>query len=315
MRTNKPPIPTSEQISIARGDSVNHPKISEMVREGNPFLLNLIIFNRNTHDDLKLKALKKIADPDNQDFDLKTKKSLVTHCIKESNFGNQHFFEAKQLLAAIREDQLELTSQIIKEHIQYVINRQGALSDPDFKIITSEIDLLINAFRSQVGIGKWIASPALWNYIRMVKWAQYLEDDVEINLSLNNSLLAELEPILALDEWEHLDEVYGDPKNTDTLIYCTFHKVALDLHHNVDEIIRQIEKANEVIENFDDLVQRAEQLILESHRQKTERDAQQRQEIQKRIMLRKERDSQRHHSIKSSRLEYVGDASINNRWP
>lgn len=318
--SNSPYIPSIEQVAIARGDIVNHSKVAEMVSEANPYLLNLIIFNKKTHDELKIKALKKIADPDNQDFDLKTKKFLISKSIKESNFGNHLYHEAKYLLKKVKEDQYDLTAQIIKEHIQYVLDTQKALDDPDFKMITSDVDLLKNALRFQMKIGKGIISPALWNYVRMVKWAQYLEDDEAINRSLNNSLIEELEPIIALDEWERADEIFGDPKHLDTLIYSTFHKICLDLHNDTKEIMVAIEEANKIIDKFDELVKKLEEIILKSQKIKSESENRQREEIEKRIAFRKEREVLRNQKIGSSSLQYIGEgfdfeASINNRWP
>ena len=61
-------------VAIARGDVVNHSVVSQLINEGKPEFLELIIFNSNTHDELKFKALRKIVDSDGEYFDFKMKK-------------------------------------------------------------------------------------------------------------------------------------------------------------------------------------------------------------------------------------------------
>jgi hypothetical protein len=46
-----------EAWDIARGAVVNHSAVSQLVKEGDPEHLTLIIFNDSTHDQLKFKAL------------------------------------------------------------------------------------------------------------------------------------------------------------------------------------------------------------------------------------------------------------------
>ena len=84
-----------EILKIASGEIIDHSTLSKLVAEGKAKYLKLIIFNKYADDGIKLKALKRISNPDYQELDLKTKKSLISQCLKKNNFGNQEYYEGK----------------------------------------------------------------------------------------------------------------------------------------------------------------------------------------------------------------------------
>jgi hypothetical protein len=303
-----------EALDVARGTKVNHSAVSQLVKEGDPEHLILIIFNDSTHDQLKFKALKKIADLDNTDFDLKTKLHLVLESLRKNNFGNELHFEGKKLLGLVYETQQAAVSDVIREHIAYLLNSQGALDDVDFQAIKSEVDLLQAAHNYGLNLGAGVLYPSFWKYILFVKWASLLEEDEELNTSLNNSLIEELEPLTALENWHFLDANFEEPLKHDSLVYSSVHRIFHELHNDIERTKLFIEEANEILQNYEWNLRKVEELVTGLEKQRTEKQIRHHAEIQDRQKKREESDRQRPQTISSSPFVFKDDAAINNRW-
>lgn len=303
-----------EALDIARGTTVNHSAVSQLVKAGDPEHLILIIFNNSTHDELKFKALRKIANLDNTDFDLKTKLHLVLESLKKNNFGNELYFEGKKLLGLIHETQQAAVGEVIREHIAYLLNSQAALDDVDFQAIKSEVDLLKSAHNYGLNLGTGILYPSFWKYILLVKWASLLEVDEELNSSLNNSLIEELEPLTALENWHFLDANFEDPLKNDSLIYSSVHRIFHELQNDIRRTKLFVEEANEILQNYDWILRKVEDLVTGLEKQRTEKQIRFHAEIQDRQKKREESDRQRPQTISSSPFVFKDDAAINNRW-
>ena len=303
-----------ESLDIARGAVVNHSAVSQLVKEGDPEHLTLIIFNDSTYDQLKFKALKKIADLDNTDFDLKTKLHLVSESLRKNNFGNELYFEGKKLLGLIYETQQAAVGEVIREHIAYLLNSQAALDDIDFQAIKSEVDLLQSAHNYGLDLGKGVLYPSFWKYILLVKWASLLEVDEELNSSLNNSLIEELEPLTALENWHFLDANFEEPLKNDSLIYSSVHRIFHDLHNDIKRTKLFVEEANVILENYDFILRQVEDSVTRFEKERTEKQIRHLAEIQDRKKKREESDRKRPQTISSSPFVFKDDASINNRW-
>jgi len=301
-------------VAIARGDLVNHSVVSQLINEGKPEFLELIIFNSNTHDELKFKALRKIVDSNQEYFDFKMKKSLVSRCIKKNNFGNEFYFKSKEILRELKETQKASVIEVIKNHLQYVLDEQDALNDPDFQVISSEINLLKSAHTYGFKLSKEVPSPSFWNYLRMVNWASFLEHDDLLNQSLNDSVLEELDHLLTMDQWHLLDEQFVEPKSIDTLVYCSVHLIHIELNYDISKTLSMLEQANNVLENFESIVKQLEVLVEKVRDNRTANHEAQLQAIQTRIEKRLASERQRPETLASSPLVYKEDASINNRW-
>ena len=301
-------------VAIARGDVVNHSVVSQLINEGKPEFLELIIFNSNTHDELKFKALRKIVDSDGEYFDFKMKKSLVSRCIKKNNFRNELYFKSKEILRELKEIQKASVIEIIKNHLQYVLDEQAAVNDPDFQVISSEINLLKSAHTYGFKLSNEVLSASFWNYLRMVNWAAYLEHDDSLNQSLNSSVLEELDHLITMDQWHLLDEQFVESKSIDTLVYCSVHLIHIELNYNLSKTLSMLEQANNLLENFEFIVKQLEVLVEKVRDNRTANHETQLQAIQTRIEKRLESERQRPETLASSPLVYKGDPSINNRW-
>jgi hypothetical protein len=307
-------LSAEEALDVARGNVINHSAVSQLVKEGKPEHLILIIFNSSTHDELKFKALRKIADLDNTEFDLKTKLHLVSESLRKNNFGNELYFEGKKLLGLIYETQQAAVGEVIREHIAYLLNSQAALDDIDFQAIKSEIDLLQSAHNYGLDLGKGVLYPSFWKYILLVKWASLLEVDEELSTSLNNSLIEELEPLTALENWHFLDANFEDPLKNDSLIYSSVHRIFHELRNDIGRTKLFVEEANEILQNYDWILSKVEDLVTRFEKQRTEKQIRHLAEIQYRQKKREDSDRQRPETISSSPFVFKDDATINNRW-
>ena len=316
-------IAISEQRAIARGDKVDHSAVSNLIDIGDPEILQLIIFNKNTHDELKFKALKRIVNSDTDIFSLKTKKSLILKCLKFNNFGRKIYFEGNLLLKRIRQEQMFTTKSLIREHIQSILNLQKANEDRDFQLLSDEVNTLKFAICFKPGVSQGIRNPAFWNYIKMVRWSTFFEENEELQRSNNNLLLENLEPVLALEEWRQLDSLFDDPMNLDSLVYSSFHALAIEFHNRQNEVVQYTEEANRIIDNFEHLLSIVEKETQKAEEEKQLRSHQSKAAIQSRVSERLAREHDRPQKIGVSGVRFIAssniygpyDASVNNRWP
>lgn len=315
--------PSQEEISIARGDFVDHSGVSKLILHGHPSLLELIVFNKNTHDELKFKALKKIAEAESNIFSLKIKKSLISKSLKTNNFGKKLYFENKQLLKLIKDQQDSAAKNIIKNHCNFFLSAQKSSEDTDFLRLTDDINKVRRYFLSLKSTDRRTFRPSFWNYIRMVLWADFFDDDQKVNERNNLILIDKLDPILSLNDWNQLDSLFENPTQFDSLIYGSFHYLALDLKHSEDSVIKCILQGNKIVDNFENLVGRIEKINKELGQKKLERDVAQRSTFLERAKQREINQKNQRKGFAKSGLQFLGDSGkygtydpvVNNRWP
>ena len=171
-----------------------------------------------------------------------------------------------------------------------------------------------NAQKFQLKLGRWTHYESFWNYILMANWAGYLEENPELNFELNKSLMAELEEVIALDEWLLLDSTFDEIQRFDTLIYSAVHEIHIQVNNNIDRTNEIIKQANEVIANFDKIINYLEKEMTKFYEKQRERRSKEVEAIRERQRNREDSVRQRPKYLSVTHLESKGEASVNNRW-